>query len=110
MLEALRVRDFRLLWSGRLVSLLGTWLPAAVVIGLFGSMVLVTQSTTLQRTVPNEELGRATALFVTAEALATLIGAVSGPALAGWGGITLVALASCLLTAATAVLALRTLP
>jgi MFS family permease len=57
-------------------------LPAGVAVGLFGSMTLVTPQTTLQRLVPNQALGRISAVFLTAEALATLIGALIGPVLA----------------------------
>lgn len=42
-LDALRVRDFRLLWAGRFVSLLGTWLLTvavpAYVLELTGSLM-----------------------------------------------------------------------
>lgn len=57
-------------------------LPAGVAIGTFGSMTLVTPQTVLQRVVPNEALGRISAVFLSAEALATLIGALAGPLLA----------------------------
>ena len=78
-------------------------LPAGVAIGLFGSMTLVTPQTTLQRVVPNQALGRISAVFLTAEALATLIGALIGPVLAeNLSVYTAVAIAS-LLTAAGAI-------
>ena len=59
-----------------------TALPAAVAVGMFGSMSLVTSQTTLQRVVPNTALGRISAVFLTGEAAATLTGAVGGPFLA----------------------------
>jgi MFS family permease len=82
---------------------------AAVVIGVFGSMVLVTPQTTLQRVLPNEVLGRVSAVFFTGEALATLVGSVAGPALASRGGISLsmyIACAATLLAALASFLAL----
>jgi MFS family permease len=61
---------------------LGTALPAAIAVGMFGSMSLVVPQTAVQRTVPNAILGRVSAVFLAGEAAATLIGAVVGPALA----------------------------
>ena len=75
---ATAVGFFVLFSSGSLVVAL----PAGVAVGLFGSMTLVTPQTTLQRMVPNQTLGRVSAVFLTAEALATLIGALIGPVLA----------------------------
>ncbi len=85
-------------------------LPAAVLVGVFGSMTLVTQQTTLQRLLPNQLLGRVTAVFLTAEAAATLIGAVAGPSMAQAVGITTVAAVACAVTVGSAALALATLP
>ncbi|WP_394620666.1 MFS transporter [Lentzea sp. JNUCC 0626] len=61
---------------------LPTALVAAVAIGTFGSMTLITPQTALQRAVPNEALGRISAVFLAAEALATLVGSVAGPVMA----------------------------
>lgn len=61
---------------------LRTAVPAAIVIGLFGSTALAGIRTTLQRAVPNAVLGRVSAVFLAAEAAATLAGAVAGPVLA----------------------------
>jgi hypothetical protein len=44
-----------------------------------GSMTLVIQQTVLQRVIPGAVLGRVSAVFLTAEAAATLIGSVAGP-------------------------------
>ncbi|MFD4676115.1 MFS transporter [Lentzea sp. NPDC058450] len=77
-------------------------LPAAVAIGTFGSMTLVTPQTVLQRTVPNEALGRISAVFLSAEALATLLGAVAGPVLAQAFSLSTAALVACLVIAAGA--------
>lgn len=57
-------------------------LPAAVLIGMVGSMALGTAQTTLQRVTPNEVLGRTSSAMFTGEATATLAGAIVGPALA----------------------------
>jgi 8-oxo-dGTP pyrophosphatase MutT (NUDIX family)/MFS family permease len=82
-----------LFWS----SSLQTALPAAVCIGLFGSMSLMVPQTLTQRLVAEHMLGRVSAVFLTAEAAATLCGAMAGPALAGVAQVTgLAAVASSL--------------
>ncbi|GGM70404.1 MFS transporter [Lentzea pudingi] len=73
--------------------------PAAVAIGVFGSMTLVTPQTALQRAVPNEALGRVSAVFLTAEALATLLGALAGPLLAHTVSLSAAVMAACVVTA-----------
>jgi len=85
-------------------------LPAALIIGVFGSMTLVTPQTALQRVIPNTALGRVSAIFFTAEALATLAGAVVGPALAGATSFWTTAVASCLVSAVGALVGLALLP
>ena len=45
-------------------------------------MSLLIQQTTLQRVIPDAVLGRVSAVFLTGEAAATLIGSVAGPFLA----------------------------
>ena len=77
---------------------LATALPAAVVIGTFGSMSLVIPQTTVQRLIPGAVLGRVSAIFLTGEAAATLAGAVAGPFLAQAAGISGVGIAASLLT------------
>jgi len=57
-------------------------LPAAVAVGMFGSMSLVIPQTTVQRVIPNTALGRISAVFLAGEAAGTLAGAVAGPVLA----------------------------
>ena len=74
-------------------------LPAGVAIGVFGSMTLVTPQTALQRAVPNEALGRISAVFLTAEALATLIGALAGPLLAQTVSLSAAVVVACVVTA-----------
>ena len=49
-------------------------LPAAVAVGMSGSMALVIAQTALQRAIPGAALGRVSAVFLTAEAAATLAG------------------------------------
>lgn len=74
-------------------------LPAAVAIGVFGSMTLVTPQTALQRAVPNEALGRISAVFLTTEALATLVGAVAGPLIAHTLSLSAAVVVACAVTA-----------
>ncbi|MFG1603661.1 MFS transporter [Actinoplanes sp. NPDC049265] len=57
-------------------------LATAVVIGLAGSVTLGATQTVLQRVTPDEVLGRTGAAMFTAEAAATLFGALAGPAVA----------------------------
>ena len=85
-------------------------LPAAVAVGMSGSMALVTAQTALQRVIPGAALGRASAVFLTAEAAATLAGSVAGPFLAQAAGLAAVAVAASLATVGAAGLALRTIP
>ena len=92
---------------------LATALPAAVIIGTFGSMSLVIPQTTMQRLIPGAVLGRVSAIFLTGEAAATLAGAVAGPFLAqaaGASGLETVAAAASLLTLGAAALARLTVP
>lgn len=89
---------------------LATALPAAVIIGTFGSMSLVIPQTTMQRLIPGAVLGRVSALFLTGEAAATLAGAVAGPFLADAAGLETVADAASLLTLGAAAMARLTIP
>lgn len=89
---------------------LATALPAAVAIGLFGSMSLVIPQTTVQRVIPNAVLGRIGAVFLTGEAAATLAGAAAGPFLAQAAGLTAAAAAAALVTLAAAGLARLLVP
>jgi predicted MFS family arabinose efflux permease len=74
---------------------------AAVLIGLPGSILLITAQTTIQRTTPQPVLGRVGALFFAGDSLALLIGALAAPAVT-----TILALPLTLnLVAAAAVLA-----
>ncbi|HTX25858.1 MAG TPA: MFS transporter [Streptosporangiaceae bacterium] len=57
-------------------------LPAAVAVGMAGSMCEVIPLTAIQRVIPGAVLGRVSAVFLTGEAAATLLGAVAGPFLA----------------------------
>jgi predicted MFS family arabinose efflux permease len=85
-------------------------LPAGVAIGVFGSMTLVTPQTALQRAVPNEALGRISAVFLTAEALATLIGALAGPLLAQAVSLSAAVVVACVVTAGGALAGLAVMP
>ncbi|GIE92895.1 MFS transporter [Paractinoplanes rishiriensis] len=84
--------------------------PAAVVIGVAGSTALGTANTTLQRTAPNEVLGRVSAALLSAEALATLVGAAAGPALAAQLSMTGSAVVAAGITVISGGVALRRLP
>ena len=85
-------------------------LPAAVAVGMFGSMSLVIPQTAMQRVIPNAVLGRVSAVFLTGEAAATLIGAVAGPFLAQAADLCGVATAASLVTLTAAALTCRTVP
>jgi predicted MFS family arabinose efflux permease len=97
---------FLLFTSSSLVAAL----PAAVAVAMTGSMVLVVQQTTLQRVIPGAALGRASAVFLTGEAAATLTGSVAGPFLAGAAGLVAVATVASLVTLGAAALAFLTMP
>jgi MFS family permease len=85
-------------------------LPAGVAIGVFGSMTLVTPQTALQRVVPNEALGRISAVFLSAEALATMAGAVAGPLLAQTLSLFAAVVVACVVTAGGALVGLARVP
>jgi predicted MFS family arabinose efflux permease len=89
-------------------SSLATALPAAAAVGMCGSMALVTQQTTLQRVISGAVLGRVSAVFLTAEAAATLAGSVAGPFLAQAANLTAVAAAAGLVTLSAAALTFLT--
>ena len=91
-------------------SSLASALPAAVAVGMSGSMSLVIQQTALQRVIPGAALGRVSAVFLTAEAAATLIGSVAGPFLAQAADLAAVAAAASLVTLGAAGLAFLTVP
>jgi MFS family permease len=91
-------------------SSLPTALPAAAAAGMSGSMTLVIQQTVLQRVIPGAVLGRVSAVFLTAEAAATLIGSVAGPFLAQAANLAAAATAASLVTLGAAALAFRTVP
>jgi MFS family permease len=57
-------------------------LVAGALVGVFGSTTLIAPRTALQRITPNAVLGQVSAVFFTAEAVATLGGAVIGPVVA----------------------------
>jgi predicted MFS family arabinose efflux permease len=84
--------------------------PAAVVIGVFGSIALVTPQTVVQRVIPNILLGRVTAAFFTAEALATLLGAALGPAITQADGLSTAATIASAATVTAAALAYVLVP
>lgn len=79
--------------------------PSAFVLGLAGSMTLAAISTTIQRLIPDAVLGRVSAIFVGAEAAATLLGSAMGPVLAQLAGIFTAAIVASALTLVSAALA-----
>jgi predicted MFS family arabinose efflux permease len=85
-------------------------LPAAVAVGMSGSMALVIQQTTLQRVIPDAVLGRVSAVFLTGEAAATLTGSVAGPFLAQTAHLAAAATTASLVTLSAAALAFLTVP
>jgi len=91
-------------------SSLVTALPAALAVGLFGSMSLVTTQTTIQRVIPNAALGRISAVFLAGEAAATLAGALASALLAQIIHLAGLATAASLTTVVAAVLSLILIP
>jgi predicted MFS family arabinose efflux permease len=91
-------------------SSLATALPAAAAVAMSGSMSLVIQQTTLQRVIPGAALGRVSAVFLTGEAAATLVGSVAGPFLAQAAHLLAAAAAASLVTLGAAALARLTVP
>jgi MFS family permease len=91
----------------------GLALPAAVTIGMFGSMSQTIPLTMIQRAVPDGVLGRVCAVFLTCEAAATLIGSVAGPVLAQaarFAGLAAVASACTVVAAVLTLLAVPAMP
>ena len=91
-------------------SSLAAALPAAVAVGMCGSMSLVIQQTTLQRVIPDAALGRVSSVFLTGAAAAALIGSVAGPFLAQTAHLAAAAAAASLLALGAAALAFLTVP
>jgi MFS family permease len=89
---------------------LATALPAAVAIGLFGSMSEVIPQTAMQRLIPDAVLGRISAVFLTGAAAAGLVGAVAGPFLAQAAHLVGLAGVASLGTLAAAALTRLTVP
>ncbi|WP_033443030.1 MFS transporter [Saccharothrix sp. NRRL B-16314] len=85
-------------------------LPSAVLIGIFGSTVLVAAQTALQRATPNAVLGRISAVLFTGEAIATFLGAVAGSALLEIASISTTAYIASGLTLLSGVVALVVIP
>lgn len=73
-------------------------------------MSLVTPHTATQRVIPDAALGRVSAVFLTGEAAAALIGAVAGPFLAQAAHLTGLAATASLVTLSAAALAFLTIP
>jgi predicted MFS family arabinose efflux permease len=98
---------FVLLFSSRSTT---SALPAAVLIGLAGSAVLVVTQTAVQRVTPTDVLGRVSAVMFTGEAVATFFGALAGPALAETTSPRTAAYAACGITLLSAAYAARSTP
>lgn len=67
----------------------GWAIAAAVLIGLPGSILLITAETTVQRVAPTELLGRIGALFFAMDSLTVIIGAIAAPMLVTLAGLPL---------------------
>jgi MFS family permease len=85
-------------------------LPAGVVIGMTGAVILSVPVATVQRVTGNEVLGRITAAFTVGGAAATMAGAVAGPLAAQEIQLTGAAEAAASVTLAAAALALVIVP
>jgi len=91
-------------------SSLAAALPAAVAVGMTGSMALVVSQSVMQRVIPDAALGRVSAVFLTCEAAATLTGAVAGPFIAQTANLAAAATVASVLTLSAAALAYLTVP
>ncbi|WP_194238468.1 MFS transporter [Streptomyces spongiae] len=67
---------------------LATAVAAAVLVGLPGSILLISVETHVQRSTPSHMLSRVSALFFTMDSLASVIGALCAPALVTVLGLT----------------------
>ncbi|GAA3550009.1 MFS transporter [Nonomuraea rosea] len=105
--QALVAGAFALLFNS---SSLPLALAAAVLLGLPGVTVLVAVQTRMQRATPEGLLGRVSSVFLTAEAAATMIGALAGPAVSELSGLPVALNAACALTLLSALLTLWLLP
>lgn len=76
-------------------------LATAVVIGTNGPILFVMPQTVVQRTLPYSVLGRVSAVFLTGEAVATLVGALLGPVLAQATTFATAAVIAAIVTLAT---------
>ncbi|MEQ4725664.1 MFS transporter [Nonomuraea sp. B19D2] len=85
-------------------------LIAAVLLGMPGVTVLVATHTWLQRATPKTLLGRVSSAFLTAEAAASMAGAIAGPAISKLTSLPLALDAACTLTLLSALLALCLMP
>jgi MFS family permease len=85
-------------------------LPAGVVVGMTGAVILSVPVATVQRETSNEVLGRITAAFTAAGAAATMAGAVAGPLVAQGIQLTGAAAAAASVSLAAAGLALVLVP
>jgi len=85
-------------------------LPAAVGIGVCGSIALVVPQTALQRVAVNGFLGRIGAVFLVVEAFATLVGAFVGPWLAESVSLEFAAYTAAATTAAGALVGAVSVP
>jgi MFS family permease len=105
-LAATAVGQFGLFTSSAII----TAIPAAVAIGLFGSMSEVIPQTVMQRVIPGAVLGRISAVFLTGEAAVGLVGAAAGPFLAQAVHLTGLAVVAGLVTLAAAALTRLAVP
>ncbi|MET3423356.1 MFS family permease [Actinoplanes tereljensis] len=87
-----------------------TALPAATIIGAAGSITLGAVQTSLQRVTPAGILGRTSSAVFTAEAVATIAGALAGPALTQAVSLTAIAVAAGIAAILIGLLATTLLP
>lgn len=85
-------------------------IPAALVMGMSGAVILSVPTATVQRVTGNEVLGRISAVFTIGGAAATLAGAVAGPFLAQTTHLTGAAAVAAGVTLAAAALSLMNIP